>query len=209
MMSPSIGYTSDESFAAKAVHDLPVFSHSLDEPIKQLRGDNTAPPLQRSVASAAIAGGETVQREMVTGNQLILSTPYRTFFGTVYYRTQVIQKQFAVDDETAEQRETKKTIVFYPASWFRRLGMRYGFNAMASYRHGSWQYGLRPVHAVPDNSLILRFCETGNVDAVREMFISGQASIYDTNSRGWSLLHVSLWRCFDAKLGTFTDIHIS
>lgn len=192
MVSRSNSYMAGQSFAERAAHDPGVFSQFLNVPIRRLQGGTNPPFLEQSVLPAGLVAGETTHKELVTGNQLFQSVPYKTFFGTVYCRTEIVQRRVAIDNEIAEQRETRRSMVFYPASWLRRLGMRYGLNAMASYRLGSWKYGLRPVYAVPDNSLIFRFCETGNVEAVREMFLSGEASIYDTNSWGWSLLHVSL-----------------
>ncbi|KAJ0418889.1 nucleoside phosphorylase domain-containing protein [Aspergillus carlsbadensis] len=147
---------------------------------------------QDGLEPAIMHEADAPHREIVTGNQLIQSTPYKTFFGTFYYRAQAIQKRVAVEDESSEHTEIKRTIIFHPASWFRRLGVHYGFNAFANYQRQSWQYGLRPVHVIPDDSLVFRFCETGNVDAVREMLIHGEASIYDADTRGWTLLHVSL-----------------
>ncbi|RAQ73362.1 hypothetical protein COH20_004757 [Aspergillus flavus] len=191
MVSRSNSYMAGQSFAERAAHDPGVFSQFLNVPIRRLQGGTNPPFLEQSVLPAGLVAGETTHKELVTGNQLFQSVPYKTFFGTVYCRTEIVQRRVAIDNEIAEQRETRRTMVFYPASWLRRLGMRYGLNAMASYRLGSWKYGLRPVYAVPDNSLIFRFCETGNVEAVREMFLSGEASIYGTNSWGWSLLHIA------------------
>lgn len=62
---------------------------------------------------------------------------------------------------------------------------------MAVNHHSTWQYSISPVCVRPDDSLIFRFCELGNTEAVRELFIRGEASLHDINTDGMTLLHVS------------------
>jgi hypothetical protein len=174
-----------------STRDSLLFAECIEDQIPDLERDISAPAVEQPSVAAAMGRAHTVHKDIVTINQTIHSTPSRTLFGIIYYRTQVTHSRIMIAGEAAEQTETKKTLVFHPASWFRRLGMRYGFNAVASYQQGCWQCNLRPVHVVPDDALIFRFCELGNIEAVREMITRGDASIYDTDSRGWSLLHVS------------------
>jgi hypothetical protein len=63
---------------------------------------------------------------------------------------------------------------------------------MAVNHHKTWQYSISPVNIRPDDSLVFRFCQMGNTEAVRELFDRQQATIYDVNSDGMTLLHVSL-----------------
>ncbi|KAL4909682.1 nucleoside phosphorylase domain-containing protein [Aspergillus multicolor] len=157
--------------------------------IPQIKRAVPTPALEQSLVPAALGAAQIGYREMTRESPVVQSKPRRMFFGTIYYRRQIVRKQTTVGDETADQTETKTSIIFHPASWFTRLGVRYGFSAMASYQRGSWQYNLKPVYARPDDSLIFRLCETGNTEAVREMLTGGEASIHDTDTRGWSLLH--------------------
>ena len=84
------------------------------------------------------------------------------------------------------------TYAVYPAPWLTRLGLRRGFHfRLSSSSTQGWQHTLQPFCAVPDDSLIFKFCEKGNIAAVRTLLSEGSASIRDTNSEGFTPLHVS------------------
>lgn len=53
-----------------------------------------------------------------------------------------------------------------------------------------WQFNFNPVRAVPDNSPIFNACRKGNVSVVRYLLSEGEASVRDTDSKGWTPLHV-------------------
>ncbi|KAF2865397.1 hypothetical protein BDV95DRAFT_612781 [Massariosphaeria phaeospora] len=131
-----------------------------------------------------------------------------SIFGTIYLNT----NRFYVHDptitedgdrnstETASEIETQFT--FYPASWLMWWGLRYGFHVVL-YREGaSWKNSLQTFHAVPDDSLIFEFCEQGNIMAVNSLLTRGRASPWDTNSKGWTPLHLASWRCDVALMKT-------
>ena len=55
-----------------------------------------------------------------------------------------------------------------------------------------WQRNFRPIRVVPDHATIFGACRQGNIQKVIELLQSREATIYDTDSCGSSLLHVSM-----------------
>ena len=94
-----------------------------------------------------------------------------------------------------DQGEHETSYTVYPAGWLIRLGIRYGLHLkfLSSSTQG-WKPTLKPFCPVPDDALIFEFCKQGNTDAVRVLLSSGDASVRDTDSRGYTPLHVSLLR---------------
>jgi hypothetical protein len=121
-----------------------------------------------------------------------------SLFGTIYLST----NKFYVYDSTifegadynsntaASEIETQFT--FYPASWLAWWGLNFGVHVVLHREGTAWKNSLQTFQAVPDDSLIFEFCEQGNVMAVNSLLVSGRASPRDTNSKGWTPLHVSL-----------------
>ncbi|KAL4883937.1 hypothetical protein BJY04DRAFT_183537 [Aspergillus karnatakaensis] len=190
-VSQSRYYTISQAFTHMPTRRSSESTQSTNVPINHHESGTPVIKPEQSVVPSTMDTAQTVQNQVIKANRVVFLELCKTFFGTIYYHSQDIQKQVTVDDETAEQNKSKTSFVFHPASWLVRLGIRYGINAIASSQHGSWQYSLRPVHVVPDDSLIFRFCETGNIEAVREMLTRGEAFINDTDTRGWTLLHIA------------------
>lgn len=67
-------------------------------------------------------------------------------------------------------------------------------------RGTSVQWNLSFPNVVPKDTSIMRFARTNNVEAIRNLFQTGQAAASDTTSMGTSLLHVSLAKFFDNAL---------
>lgn len=89
------------------------------------------------------------------------------------------------------EEETHYTL--HPALWLVRLGIRYGVRLkIMSSSTQDWNFNLSPYPTVPDDSLIFKFSNEGNVAAIRKLLSDGQASIRDTDSTGCTPLHVSL-----------------
>lgn len=90
------------------------------------------------------------------------------------------------------ERETSYTIS--PAPWLIRLGFQYGLHCrwLSSSSQG-WKNSLETIRPVPDDALIFDFCKTGNLPAVQKLLSSGHASVRDTDSRGYTPLHVRLY----------------
>lgn len=129
-----------------------------------------------------------------------------TFFGTMYISTNMFHIEDSIltgEDEAANPTTstlTETNFAFFPARWLVWWGLKYVFRFTMSKDSSVWKNTLRTFYAVPDNSLVFQFCEKGNVDAVKTLFASGQASPWDTNSKGWTPLHVSPAFMKDATL---------
>lgn len=92
---------------------------------------------------------------------------------------------------SAGRAEVITSFIFYPSSWFSRLGFRAGAEANIQFSPNTgWRFHVTPVWAVPESSLIFDFCRTGNVAAVKQMLARGDASVKDTSPKGWTPLHV-------------------
>lgn len=155
--------------------------------------------MRRTLVSAAsgVIKSSSAQIRSLPKNKIFQSEPYETLFGKVILRTQMIEHTISVADESNVQTETQSSFIFHPAPWLLRLGIRYGLKAMAINHHRTWQYSISPINVRPDDSIIFRLCDTGNTEAVRELFSMQQASVYDVDTNGMSLLHVSFPKPID------------
>ncbi|KAL4881847.1 hypothetical protein BJY04DRAFT_217916 [Aspergillus karnatakaensis] len=114
------------------------------------------------------------------------TTRMRTLFGTVYSRRKASFR------EGSRAEETTTWVAFRPAPWLRRLGLNYGVNATYYVHPSVWQFTLQPFRTVSDNSIVFSFCQDGNIGAVSRLIERGEASVYDTDSTGWSPLHIAI-----------------
>lgn len=89
------------------------------------------------------------------------------------------------------QTEIKESLVFHAAPWLIRCGLAYGIEFAARQALKGWKCTFETFRVVRDDSLIFTSCRDGNLEAVRELFVRGQASAFDTDSWGWTPLHVS------------------
>ncbi|KAL4874650.1 hypothetical protein BJY04DRAFT_11107 [Aspergillus karnatakaensis] len=143
-----------------------------------------------------LAGAEAIQHSQAEMLSLRKARSFRsksckTPFGTLHLHTRITERQELEDGETRSETDTETSIIFHPAPWLLKLGLRYGLNAMSINHHKTWQYTIMPVHAVPNDSLIFDFCKDGNVEAIKRLFDRGEASVYDTDTNGWTPLFVS------------------
>ena len=118
-----------------------------------------------------------------------------TFLGTIRAKSTITslisdQKGDIIPNDE-KQYETSCTI--FPAQWLVRLGVQCGFHLdfLFSSTQG-WKNSLNTFCPVPDDALIFEFCQQGNVSAVRSLLSGRHASVRDTNSQGYTPLHVSL-----------------
>lgn len=120
------------------------------------------------------------------------------FLGTIRARsTTIIQpsRQIGdlIPDHEQDQYEYKTSYTISPAQWLIRLGVRYGLHlGFLSSSTCGWKNTLQTFCPVPDDALIFDFCKQGNVAAVRSLLSGGHASVRDTDSGGYTPLHVSL-----------------
>jgi hypothetical protein len=56
---------------------------------------------------------------------------------------------------------------------------------------GAWTVSFRPYSIRDYDATIFTFVREGNVAGMQQVFKAGEASLYDRNPRGWTLLHVS------------------
>lgn len=173
--------------------DVDQHIQSVDEGLSRIADGIPNPLLRRTLITAASQAIHSSRSEMrkIPKQKVFHSEPYTSMFGKIIFRTQVIEHTISVGDESSVQTETQTSFIFLPAPWLLRLGIRYGLKAMAVNHHKTWRYSISPINVRPDDSLVFRFCEMGNTEAVRELFERQQATIYDVNSDGMTLLHVS------------------
>lgn len=112
-----------------------------------------------------------------------------TLFGTVWLRTRRAQMKNRSKSTKIYHRVT--SFVYYPSWWLTNFGLKNGIEISMSTSTKGWQLSLGAFRAVPDNALIFDFAQAGNIEAVKRLLIRGEASLQDTNSEGWTPLHVS------------------
>jgi hypothetical protein len=191
----------------KAVHnmEMKINSGNVNDPETQ-RGRSPAPTgysspeadLESGKGSERLGSASPKRRARFLGpghfhGSYASITP--SIFGTVYLTTSTF---YVYDPMLAEDRdgdsansEIETHFTFYPASWLMWWGLKYGVHVVLSREGASWKNTLQTFQAVPDDSLVFEFCEQGNLMAVNSLLRSGRASPWDTNSKGWTPLHVS------------------
>ncbi len=133
-----------------------------------------------------------IHREGIRAQQV--SYTIKTSFGAVYFRSRTFRIRKRFNSETGrsnDQYEFETYFTWHPAPWLMRLGIKFGVNASISKSYWGWKNTLNTFSAVPDDSLIFDFCKTGNIGGVQTLLTRGKASVRDTNSQGWTPLHVS------------------
>lgn len=180
------------STLASLTYDPDRHVQPVEEGLRHLGRQIQYPIMRRALISAASDAVQSSKVEMrdIEKRKSFESKLRKTIFGTILFQTQVVERQIIVDGEAASQNKTITSFIFHPALWLLRLGFSYGLNVTTNDQ--TWQYTILPVHAVPDDSAIFHFCEDGNIDAVDSLIKRGQASVRDTNTKGWTPLHVSL-----------------
>ena len=97
-------------------------------------------------------------------------------------------------DREQDQYEYETSYTISPPPWLVRLGFHYGLHLGFLFSTQGWKNTLKTFCPVPDDALIFEFCKQGNVPAVMSLLSRGHASVRDTDSRGFTPLHVSLIR---------------
>lgn len=156
---------------------------------------NIANPLVKSMLISGVTQAVKNNQQILRSSQGMESfrvSYYNTRFGRIISRTRVDRTTIRAvkDAEICTYYRTTTSFIFHPASWLIKIGFKYGLEAMITKSQAGWQYNILPVRSVPDDALIFKFCKLGNVDAVRELFRRGDASVLDVDSDGWRPLHV-------------------
>lgn len=96
--------------------------------------------------------------------------------------------------EEKAQSESHTSITVRPAGWLSVLGFERGLTLdLTSSSITGWKHTLSSFRAVPDDALIFKLCEEGQISAVRLLLSTGKASVKDTMSTGIQPLHVSIY----------------
>ncbi|KUJ18612.1 uncharacterized protein LY89DRAFT_667688 [Mollisia scopiformis] len=105
--------------------------------------------------------------------------------GTIWLRTTSVQ----VNSHTGKSVDIVSSFTFSPSWWLTKVGVKYGVEANLFATATGWQFNFNPIRAVPDDSPIFNACRKGNLSTVRFLLSEGDASVRDTNSKGWTPLH--------------------
>ena len=120
------------------------------------------------------------------------------FLGTMRKTTTT---KFLISRETShlisyceqDQHEHETSYTIYPATWLIRLGIHHGLRLrfFSSSTQG-WKNTIKTFRPISDDALIFEYCKQGDVSGVRFLLSEGHASVRDTDSQGYTPLHVSL-----------------
>lgn len=66
-----------------------------------------------------------------------------------------------------------------------------GLEFIQQQAYGAWTYGFKIYNIRPRNSSVFRYAEQGNIVTLQQLFTTNQASAYDRDEFGWTLLDVS------------------
>lgn len=108
------------------------------------------------------------------------------------HRAKTERRPKYVDQDRIERDVATSSLAYYPSSWLLKVGLKVGMEIALINSQRGWKCSLSSIRAVPDNSLVFRFCQSGNIEAVRELFSRGEASVYDVDSEGQTPLHVRI-----------------
>lgn len=181
---------------ASDINDTEHHLNALEKELHRIKG-NIANPLVKSVLVSGITRALKDNPRMLRSSQGIESirtSVTNTRFGRIISRTRVDRETIRTvqTGESCTRYKTTTSFIFHPASWLIRFGLRYGLEVMFTSSQSRWKYDMNPVRAVADDALIFSLCKIGNIDAVRELFERGDASVLDVDSKGWRPLHVSV-----------------
>ena len=112
------------------------------------------------------------------------SNTTKTLFGDITiqvneYATSILTDQGFEDLEHLAQSSIR--VIFRPAAW---LGLLRSSQ--------TWKTTFQVFQPVPDDSPIFTFCRSGNIEGIQMLLTTKRASVWDTNSRGYTPLHVSI-----------------
>jgi hypothetical protein len=112
--------------------------------------------------------------------------------------------------EIKETSERDVTFIIYPKAGTRLLGISYRMIITAKSIAG-WQYSMQPFRAVPETALIYDFCHDGNLEGVRSLFKRGEASPWDQDPKGQTLLLVRILdiRSLGFNLISSNNLHLA
>ncbi|MCJ1400065.1 hypothetical protein MMC11_003268 [Xylographa trunciseda] len=118
-----------------------------------------------------------------------------TFFGSISFHTETanfcIEANLTGKSALSERYEYKTTFRLFPASWLINRGLEYSINLTFRSNYQGWHQCLNIMRAVSGDSLILYACgEDRNLELVRHLITTEQASVRDQGPNGVTPLHV-------------------
>lgn len=111
-------------------------------------------------------------------------------FGKVWRRTSTLRLATKSGSTASGEFEITTSFIFYPCSLATMTGLGRGVEASLKNSRSGWKFDFNPIRAVPDNSLIFELCTDGDWTGVQRLLQRQDASLKDTNSKGWTPLHV-------------------
>ena len=127
-------------------------------------------------------------------------------FGTTTVISRCRRCSILAGGQWIDQDETTTSYIYHPAHWLLRTGFRTRLEFAIYSSQSGWKFGLTTQWAVPDTSPIFRMSVRGDVNGIRDLFITGKSSPYDVRSGGWTPLHVSGAIRIDHILPSFCSI---
>ena len=118
--------------------------------------------------------------------------PVHCPYGIKYQDTDIKRNGWSGTARLQDKYEHETSYTVSPATWLISLGVHHGLHlrCFLSSTQG-WKNTMKTICPVPDGALIFDFCKAGNVPAVRRLLSGGLASVRDTDSGGYTPLHVS------------------
>ncbi len=109
---------------------------------------------------------------------------YKSWLGTMTWRSRVIRTTHL--DYEIENDRLQTYLCWQPASWILRRSISLTIMRATS----GWTYRFNPYRLVPEESLIFKYCRSGNIAGIQDLFSHGIASPLDINFLSLTHLHV-------------------
>jgi hypothetical protein len=117
-------------------------------------------------------------------------------FGTIMFnsriKTALRNSREPYDNDCNGREEREISVSIRPTDWILRMGLGQEFRLDFSQSCHDWKQTIQTFQPVADDSTIFQYCKTGDVDGIRLLLSTGQASVRDIDSLGQTPLHVSL-----------------
>jgi hypothetical protein len=128
-----------------------------------------------------------INRESTGSSTGMVITP----FGSVRSVSRTTRVTTAYPHGSHISMEHHQSYILHPSRFLALFGISSGLWFESRYLGGP-QYYLRPFNAVPATSAVFRFCEGGNLTALKTLFDCGDASVRDMDPLGRTPLWVAL-----------------
>jgi hypothetical protein len=176
----------------------PVYRHGVEFGLKQAFEQISSVTMSEVDAqpTPSTRRSTTKRRQVYEGTRIYKryqTSTTSTIFGTFHISSQTcaVIPEGSDEDDDDVQYEHSTTIRVHPSWWLIKMGFQYHINAMITQTSQEWRPLFLKSYAVPDDAIIFSLCRTGDIEAVKELFSARVATPWDTDSCGWTPLHVS------------------